>query len=125
MNKFTDKYKIKKAISIVHKAGICARGSFVIGMDGETKETIRETIEFAKELKGVGLSQAAFHCLDLYPNTEFWKMVERGESTLIRNFDDVYDWSVLSRENPSMRTKDLSTEEIIQFKKECDAIFEK
>ncbi len=52
-------YNIKKGMRIdwarkfserCHKLGITIHGTFILGLPGETKETIRETIQFAKEV---------------------------------------------------------------------------
>ena len=33
-----------------HELGIIVHGTFILGLPGETKETIKETLEFAKEV---------------------------------------------------------------------------
>jgi len=43
--------QIKEAIRLSRQAGLEVTGTFMIGMPGETLETIRETIEFCKEMK--------------------------------------------------------------------------
>ena len=50
MNKSATVEMGRKAISAVRKYGIEAHASFMFGNLGETKETIRETIDFAKSL---------------------------------------------------------------------------
>ncbi len=40
----------KKFTSDCHKLGIAIHGTFIMGLPGETQETIRETIAFAKEI---------------------------------------------------------------------------
>ena len=116
---------IRTAVSRANEAGLCVRASFIIGLDGDTRDTIRETIEFARELKDYGLDQAQFHCLDLYPETAFWHIVEGGEGTLKRGFENKYDWSVFSRNTPSMTTGDLTIEEIKALREEGLDLFDK
>jgi len=60
---------IKKAISITNKVGIQSQGFFIFGLPGETKETIEESIQFAKKSK---LSRALFMILDIIPGSELW-----------------------------------------------------
>lgn len=60
---------IKKAISITNKVGIQSQGFFIFGLPGETKETIEESIQFAKKSK---LSRAQFIILDIIPGSELW-----------------------------------------------------
>lgn len=114
--KNTTKEAIKTAVLLGSEAGLCVRASFIIGLEGETRDTVRETRAFVKELKECGLDQAQFHCLDLYPGTEYWHMVERGEGELRRTFKDPYDWSVFSRENPHITTGDLTITDIKEYR---------
>ena len=68
--------KAKQALSWAKNAGIKNWGYFIIGLPGETEETIRETIEFAKELS---LDIALFHVAAPYPGTPFfYEVVEKG-----------------------------------------------
>lgn len=60
---------IKKAIAIAHNAGISCQGFFIFGLPGETPETIKESIKFAKKSK---LSRAQFLILDVLPGSELW-----------------------------------------------------
>ena len=115
---------IKNAVDIAHQAGIHVRGSFIIGLDGDTPETINQTIEFASGLKRYGLEQAQFHCLDLYPGTYYWNMVEKGEGTLKRMYD-TYDWSVFSRNKPHIVPNSMTVGELEQLVKYAREQFDK
>ena len=75
-----------------------------------------EQLLFSKELKKIGLDQAQFHCLDLYPGTEFWDMARRGEGSLKPTYD-LYDWTVFSRQTPHVETNDLTINDLIEIKK--------
>lgn len=61
--------KAEQALRWSKKAGINNWGYFIIGLPGETEETIRETIEFAKRLP---LDIALFHVAAPYPGTPFF-----------------------------------------------------
>jgi len=64
------------ALNWAHKAGIKNWGYFIIGLPGETVETIQETIEFSKKLP---LDIALFHVAAPYPGTPFFfEVVENG-----------------------------------------------
>jgi len=68
--------KAERALKWARAAGIKNWGYFIIGLPGETEETIRETIEFAKRLP---LDIALFHVAAPYPGTPFfYEVVERG-----------------------------------------------
>jgi anaerobic magnesium-protoporphyrin IX monomethyl ester cyclase len=68
--------KAKQALTWAKKAGIMNWGYFIIGLPGETEETIRQTIDFAKTLP---LDIALFHVAAPYPGTPFFfEVVKEG-----------------------------------------------
>jgi len=68
--------KAKRALRWAHAAGIKNWGYFIIGLPGETEETIRDTIDFSKKLP---LDIALFHVAAPYPGTPFFfEVVENG-----------------------------------------------
>lgn len=58
-----------------HKLGIVIHGTFVMGLPGETKETIKETIRFAREInpRTIQVSLAA-----AYPGTELYSQASQN-----------------------------------------------
>ncbi len=56
------------------KLGLSVHGAFIMGLPGETRETIRETIEFAKALD-INSIQASL--ASPYPGTEFWDLCRK------------------------------------------------
>ncbi|MGQ9491509.1 MAG: B12-binding domain-containing radical SAM protein [Anaerolineae bacterium] len=84
-----------KALTWAKRAGIHNWGYFIIGLPGETEETIRETIAYAKSLP---LDIALFHIAAPYPGTPFfyevvqnnwfrpgtnWEEVDMDQSTVL------------------------------------------
>lgn len=68
--------KAKRALTWAKSAGIKNWGYFIIGLPGETEDTIRQTIDFAKQLP---LDIALFHVAAPYPGTPFFfEVVENG-----------------------------------------------
>ena len=61
---------IEKAIRLAAKVGLMTQGFFILGLPGETEETIKNSIEFAKR---VPLDRAQFLLLDLLPGSELWE----------------------------------------------------
>lgn len=61
--------KAERALRWAKQAGIMNWGYFIIGLPGETEETIRQTIDFAKKLP---LDIALFHVAAPYPGTPFF-----------------------------------------------------
>jgi radical SAM superfamily enzyme YgiQ (UPF0313 family) len=68
--------KAERALRWARNAGIKNWGYFIIGLPGETEETIRETIDFSKKLP---LDIALFHVAAPYPGTPFFFEVVENE----------------------------------------------
>ncbi len=68
--------KAERALNWARQAGIKNFGYFIIGLPGETEETIQQTIAFSKRLP---LNVAIFHIAAPYPGTPFfYDVVENG-----------------------------------------------
>ncbi len=68
--------KAARSLQWAKNAGIKNWGYFIIGLPGETEETIRQTIDFAKKLP---LDIALFHVAAPYPGTPFFfEVVKNG-----------------------------------------------
>ena len=67
--KGADPKKAKRALKWAHEAGIKNWGYFIIGLPGETEETIQDTIAFSKSLP---LDIGLFHIAAPYPGTPFF-----------------------------------------------------
>jgi radical SAM superfamily enzyme YgiQ (UPF0313 family) len=75
-HKGCDPAKAERALKWARQAGIKNWGYFIIGLPGETEETIRQTIDFSKTLP---LDIALFHIAAPYPGTPFFfEVVETG-----------------------------------------------
>jgi radical SAM superfamily enzyme YgiQ (UPF0313 family) len=73
------KEDIRRAVSLIKDSGIRVRCFFLLGHCSETIETIKETIDFALELKPDGIS---FGLLVPNPGTMLRKIAEEGKSGL-------------------------------------------
>lgn len=74
--KGTTPEKAEQALRWSREAGIGNWGYFIIGLPGETDETIRRTVRFAK---GLPLDLALFHVAVPYPGTPFYyEALEEG-----------------------------------------------
>ncbi len=65
---------IRKAAQWCNEAGIETRGLFIFGNLGENRQTMQDTIEFAKSLP---LDTATFHIMIPMPGTELYDVVKR------------------------------------------------
>lgn len=107
--KHTDKKVIEKAIDITHKAGIIPHGYFMFGLPGETKETMRETIDFAKSLK---LHQAGFTSVIPFPGTKLW------DYCISHDLIVTMDWTKYDLKGmPPSKHLNLEAEEILKAQK--------
>jgi hopanoid biosynthesis associated radical SAM protein HpnJ len=69
-----------------HKLGLIVHGDFILGLPGETRESIRNTIEFAKQLDCETIQVSVAHA---FPGTEFFDYAkEKGFITNEAMMDD-------------------------------------
>ena len=75
-HKGADPAKAERALMWARQAGIRNWGYFIIGLPGETEETIKQTMAFSKKLP---LDIALFHIAAPYPGTPFFfEVVKNG-----------------------------------------------
>ncbi len=77
--------QIRAAFKAAKKVGMETIGFFIIGLPGETEETMDETIRFACELDPL---VANFSIATPFPGTELYRMVERSGRVLVKDYDD-------------------------------------
>lgn len=101
----------RKAVEMTKKAGIKVWAYFIIGLPGETKETINQTSKFSRELPA---DLVNFSVATPYPGTPFYKNAKKNgwlKSVEWEDFDQNYS-AIVSY--PS-----LSDKEIISGVKRC------
>ncbi len=86
MKKGTDLRTMVNFAYLAKRAGIKVHGCFVLGLPGETKETIEQTIEFATS---VPMDTVQFSAAVPFPGTEFYEL-SREKGWLIS--DSWEDW---------------------------------
>ena len=72
----------EQAVVMLREHGIEAFGGFIVGEPTETKEEIKETIDYAKHINP---ATAQFSVLTPYPGTEVWNQLK--DRLIIRNWD--------------------------------------
>jgi anaerobic magnesium-protoporphyrin IX monomethyl ester cyclase len=76
VRKGIDVEQVARALSWAKEAGIRNWGYFIVGLPGETEETIQQTIRFSKRLP---LDLVLFHIAAPYPGSPlFFEVVEQG-----------------------------------------------
>ncbi|MCU0561754.1 MAG: B12-binding domain-containing radical SAM protein [Desulfobacterales bacterium] len=79
--------QVVAAVQMCARSGITPFASFILGLPGETPETMQESMEFGRQLKELGLLYG-FHLLAPFPGTE---VRERSAALGLRILTD--DWS--------------------------------
>jgi radical SAM superfamily enzyme YgiQ (UPF0313 family) len=101
--------KIRRGVAISNEVGICTLSSFILGLPGETKETIRESLEFGKSLG----NWYGFHILTPYPGTEIRERAKELGLKILHN-----DWSRYDANQAITETEEVSAEYINRVAKD-------
>jgi len=75
LNKNISTNQIKKAFSVTLKYGILARAYFIYGCQGESLESIQETIDLIREIKPLS---TIFYILDIFPGTTLYEEYKKN-----------------------------------------------
>ena len=102
-----------EANRLTNKYGIETINSVMLGLPGETRESIKRTISFLRRSREI--QHATYSIAMPYPGTEFYEMARKGECGLRLHTEDFskyqrYDSAVLS-------VNSISPEEFIYFQK--------
>ncbi|UCG82084.1 MAG: cobalamin-dependent protein [Dehalococcoidia bacterium] len=95
--------KVRDAVKIAKDAGIDVQAAFILGLPGESRETMMSTLEFAQQLD----TFYGLHVLAPFPGTE---VREKAEEYGIEILTD--DWSKYDANRPVTRTAECSPEDI-------------
>jgi len=79
--------QIKKAVNISKKLKLEVTGFFILGLIGDTPETMKKTIDFAINLD---LDTAVFNILSPYPGTKLYDIINTDGMILVTNYDDFH-----------------------------------
>lgn len=100
----------REAVKICRRARIKVMGSFMIGNVGENEETVRQTIDFAKELD---LDTASFFVAMPYLGTELFQQAKA--KGYLQNEIQWKDFAVLGSSNPPMVLPDLPPQRLLEL----------
>ena len=115
INKKSTLPEAKKAIEGAQRAGLLVEALFMIGNIGETKETIEDSIEFARKFnptftdsKRTGYNW--FQFATPFPGSKFYSEAEKYGTVLTRNFD------CYTHQTPVFIPNGLDAETMIQLR---------
>jgi radical SAM superfamily enzyme YgiQ (UPF0313 family) len=94
------------------KAGILIHGCFMVGLPGETRETMIQTLDLAKRLSP---DTVQFYPVMIYPGTEAYRWYQERGLIATQDFSQWITPGGLH--NTVIRTDELSSEELVRF---CD-----
>jgi len=113
---------VKRAVRLAHEAGIeTVGGHFIIGMEGETLKTARETVAFVTE---AGFDTAGFNHAAPTVGTPLWDWVLKNGKFLF-TYEDVMNYSDFRHDHtePQFETPEFPREERIQaYREACNAM---
>lgn len=109
IKKGISKDKVRESVKISHDLGLETWGFFIVGLPGETVETIKDTIKFAKELD---IDFAKFLILKPYPGSEIFN--ELFAKNLIDNFN-YENYGIYTA--PVHHLEEMSSKDILYWQK--------
>ncbi len=110
LNKKVTLNRIKETFKLTRELNVRTIASAVLGMPGDTRQSIEKTINFVKSLNP---SYAVFSLATPYPGTDFY--VKASKQNLIK----VNDWSKYTLLSPVLETVDCSLEELKNLQKKA------
>ena len=115
--------QVVAAVKMCNEAGITPHASFILGLPGETRETIDETVAFGEKLKSMGVLHG-FHLLAPFPGTE---VRDNNQAYDLRI--ESYDWNDYhaNRAIVSTRgaTREMLDEVVLDWEKNFDIWLDK
>ena len=106
------------AVALCNDVGMSPHASFILGLPGETPETLQESIDFGERLKAMGVSHG-FHLLAPFPGTA---VREECQDYGIKILTD--DWSQYHANRAIVETsavsRDMLDDRVIDWEKEYD-----
>ncbi len=107
------------AVEMCNDVGITPHASFILGLPGETPDSLKETVDFGEKLKSMGVSHG-FHLLAPFPGTE---VRERGEELGIKILTN--DWSQYHANRAIVETSSVTRkmfdDAVIEWEEEFDS----
>jgi len=101
----------RKAVACCNEVDIITHASFMVGLPGETMETLHDTASFAKEL---GIAYG-YHFLAPFPGTTVREDIELYDLKILTDI-----WSLYDANRPIVQTENLTPDQMQSFVKEFE-----
>jgi radical SAM superfamily enzyme YgiQ (UPF0313 family) len=93
----------EQAIKRLHSLGIMINGSFVFGLDDDTNEVFKKTVDWGVKN---GLTTSTYHILTPYPGTRLYQQMKQEGRILHSN------WNLYDTRQVVYKTKGLTSDEL-------------
>ena len=105
--------QVRHAVGLCREAGLIVHTSFIIGLPGETQETLQASKAFAESLKED--VYYGYHLLAPFPGTTVREKVHEYDLEILTD-----DWTQYDANKAIVRTAALSPDDILQFARDFD-----
>lgn len=93
-----------RSVRMAHEVGLEVTGHCILGLPGETEETLQQTIDFAKFLR---LDFAQFYCAVPFPGSELYDLCKEN------GWLDETDWAYFEQNTSIITTPSLSAQQVM------------
>ncbi|MBU7016780.1 MAG: B12-binding domain-containing radical SAM protein [Theionarchaea archaeon] len=104
--------QIEDAIKTAANLGIRVKCSLLLGHPYETAETAEKTFQFALYLRRKYKIEYYYNLVDVYPDTNLFHMVEKGEGGSRWIQGKRNNWAAYRRDEPMIEVNDLNEEKL-------------
>jgi radical SAM superfamily enzyme YgiQ (UPF0313 family) len=101
------------AVKNLQKYGIRAKAFLIVGLPGETRKTVQETEEWIEYVKPDDIAVSVFQPL---PGSKIFLNPEKWDIEFEYNGNPMWYRGKSGEYQPTMRTRELSTEDIIELR---------
>jgi anaerobic magnesium-protoporphyrin IX monomethyl ester cyclase len=98
--------QVTDAVGMCNRAGITPHASFILGLPGETPETLKDSIEFGDRLSKMGVLHG-FHILAPFPGAEVRDQIDRYDLKILS-----MDWSTYHANRAIVETATVSRDRL-------------
>jgi radical SAM superfamily enzyme YgiQ (UPF0313 family) len=115
--------QVRQAVKWTHDSGILVKGYFMLGLPGDTEETMEQTIQFASELE---LDEAMFSLTTPFPGTRLWDelCLRRPDTQFDADFSHAFYYNSYTEEiAPFLNVSEVSDKRLAQLIRQAEARF--
>ena len=103
--------QVHTAVKMCQQAGLIAHASFIIGLPGETIDTLRETDQFAKSMQAL----YGYHFLAPFPGTTVREKIQDYDLEILTD-----NWNLYDANDAIVKTSSLLPQEMKEFGSDYD-----